>query len=315
MSYQFSRASILLVLAGALLPLWKQTASANFESRAEISHSTQEQIKQEQDTHAIPTLISSSQSLIRGSNQLAISFTIEEHWHLYYDGQNDTGQPPVLKINLPPGVAISPLQFPPPQRLIQSDSVLDHIYEKSLTLPFTLTISEDFKGDSLTLEGSLNWLECSDVCKFGKGTVSKTLPVMPKGGATKPSENAAAIAAAVKAIPAAAPNDLAKIEFLPTDKPERVVISVPGATGLTFTPDNTCSTIGNLLTGGESKGGTLRLTFEEAKTDNVLSGLIQVRNGSESRWYHLSKPVVNSAGPKSVPASAPVAPAPSSGGR
>ena len=259
------------------------------------------------DTHATPTLFASNLALVRGVNQMAISFKIDEHWHLYFNGQNDTGQPPTLKMDLPAGVTISPLQVPPPQRLVQADSILDHIYEENLILPFTLTISEDFKGDSLKLEGTLTWLECADVCKFGKGTVSRTLDIAPPRQKPQPDSSAAEIAAAVKAIPSPAPADLAKIEFHGQSKAERVTITVAKAKGLTFVPDNQCSPIPALLKEGTGKGESLTLTFEDAKPNNKLSGLIQIGSGPESRWYHISKSALNPAGPKSV--TTPQAPA------
>ncbi|MBU6412903.1 MAG: hypothetical protein KGS45_05475 [Planctomycetes bacterium] len=263
------------------------------------------------DTHAKPSLIASTQALTRGSNQLAITFTIDKDWHLYFDGQNDTGQPPKLKLDLPAGVTASPLQFPPPKRQVQGDSILDHIYEETLTLPFTLTIGEDFKGENVLIKGSLEWLECHEECRFGKGSVALSLPVLPPNGKPVPSRQAKKIDEAVKALPEATLPASVTMQWLPEPSnstlPSQVVISASTAVGMTFVPDSKSVTIANLLVGGRTKRSTMTLNLDGVKSDSVLSGLLSVQEGTESRWYQVSKPVTNPAGPKSVrPHSAPV---------
>jgi len=266
------------------------------------------------DTHAHPKLISATSLLSRGSpNLLAITFTIDEHWHLYADAQNDTGQAPKLKLDLPPGVTASALRFPPAKRLIQADSVLDHIYEDKLTLVFEINISEKFQGDSLTLHGTLDWLECADVCRFGKGTVSLTLPVAKSIANPKPTAEGKLILEAIKALPSVTLPKDAKVELSPTDQPTHATVFVPGAQTLIFTPDNSSVAIRDLINSGEAKGETLKLELDSPKTGQMLSGVLEVRNKIESRWYRITKPLheSNSAGPRAVetapPASVPAA--------
>lgn len=269
------------------------------------------------DTHAKPALIAATQALSRGDNQMAITFTIDKDWHLYFDGQNDTGQPPKIKLNLPKGVTASPLQFPPPKRQVQGDSILDHIYEETLTLPFTLTLGEEFEGEKVLIKGTLDWLECHEECRFGKGSVALSLPVLPPDGKPVPSRQAKKIEEAVKALPEATLPTSVTMQWVPEPSnstlPSQVVISASAAVGMTFVPDSKSVTISNLLEGGRTKRSTMTLNLDGVKSDSVLSGLLSVQVGTESRWYRVSKPVTNQAGPKSVKqTSAPVTPA---GGR
>ncbi len=260
------------------------------------------------DTHAHPKLITATSLLSRGGpNLLAITFTIDEHWHLYADAQNDTGQAPKLKLDLPPGVTASALRFPPAKRLIQADSVLDHIYEDKLTLVFEVNVSEQFKGNSLTLNGTLEWLECADVCRFGKGTVSLTLPVAKSIIDPKPTAEGKLILEAIKALPSATLPKGAKVELSPSDKPTRATIMVPGAERLIFTPDNSSVAVVNLINSGDVKGDTLNLEIDSPKTGQMLSGVLEVRSKTETRWYRISKPLgeSNPAGPRGVEPASP----------
>lgn len=266
------------------------------------------------DTHAKPALIAATTTLSRGTpNLLAITFAIDEHWHLYADAQNDTGQAPKLKLDLPAGVTATPMRFPPAKRLIQGGSVLDHIYEEELTLLFHVTVSDQFKGDSLTIKGTLDWLECADVCRFGKGNVALTIPIAQRDSKPVPSADAKHIAEALKALPVKALPPKATIELTPAAKPTNATITVPGAKHLTFTPDNNSATVTDLIKVGEADGDTLKFSFETAISNNALSGVLEVRNGDESQWYHFSKALgpANQPGPKAVPEpSPPATPAP-----
>lgn len=266
-------------------------------------------VLQQNDTHAKPSLLAATTALSRGTpNLLAISFKIDEHWHLYADAQNDTGQAPTLKLDLPAGVTATPLRFPPAKRLIQGDSVLDHIYEDKLVLLFQINIAESFKSPDLAINGSLEWLECADVCKFGKGSVSLTLPVVGRDVKPSPSSHAKTIAEALKALPLTTLPAKATVELFPVDQPTNAKITVPGAKRLFFTPDNSSVFVNNLIESGTVEHETLAFSFEPDKSKSVLSGVLEVRNATESRWYHISKPLTpaNSPGPKSVPGPTPV---------
>src|SRR5947209_6442039 len=43
-----------------------------------------------------------------GQLQLGLSFTIEEHWHVYWVNAGDSGEPPAIKWTLPKGLTASP---------------------------------------------------------------------------------------------------------------------------------------------------------------------------------------------------------------
>src|SRR5437867_11935695 len=66
--------------------------------------------------HARAGLISESTRLIPGETQwLALDFEIDDGWHLYWEGTNDSGFPPKLNATAPSGYRIGEMLWPAPK--------------------------------------------------------------------------------------------------------------------------------------------------------------------------------------------------------
>ena len=54
---------------------------------------------------------------------VALSFAIAPGWHLYWENPGDSGLPPAIRWNLPPGWTADPLRFPVPERKVDAGLV------------------------------------------------------------------------------------------------------------------------------------------------------------------------------------------------
>ncbi|HEX8324671.1 MAG TPA: protein-disulfide reductase DsbD domain-containing protein [Tepidisphaeraceae bacterium] len=120
-----------------------------------------------------------------GKVTLALTFTIEPGWHLYWINPGETGVPPKVKWRLPPGVTAGPLRFPVPHR-IEAGELTAYGYENTLTLLTDLTIPADTTG-TLTIAGDARWVVCADACVSETQSIALELPVGP-GAASRPEQ-------------------------------------------------------------------------------------------------------------------------------
>ncbi len=85
------------------------------------------------------------------------------HWHTYWKNPGDSGLPTTLAWQLPAGMAAGEIAWPTPQRL-PIGPLVNYGYEGKLLLPVPVEVPSDFKGESLSVRLSAQWLVCKDVC-------------------------------------------------------------------------------------------------------------------------------------------------------
>ena len=68
------------------------------------------------------------------TTRLAIHLDLDPHWHVYWNGRNDTGFPVTPEFDLPPGWSTGEIRWPAPKRHVSDGAILDHIYEDTATL-------------------------------------------------------------------------------------------------------------------------------------------------------------------------------------
>lgn len=96
---------------------------------------------------------------------LALHFTLDDHWHLYYNGLAEEGMEPRWELTLPPGwqVTAEPA-WPAPKRKAANELTVEHIYEDSLTLLLPVRIPADAALGPATISAAAKWIVCNDVC-------------------------------------------------------------------------------------------------------------------------------------------------------
>ncbi len=117
-----------------------------------------------------------------GSATIGLHFTLDKGWHVYWINAGDSGEPPSIKWNLPPGITASAMQFPAPRRL-PLGPLMDFGYEDEVLFPVTLSAASSLKVPSTAkLAAHVSWLVCREVCIPGKTDLALPLQVASQSG-------------------------------------------------------------------------------------------------------------------------------------
>jgi DsbC/DsbD-like thiol-disulfide interchange protein len=239
-----------------------------------------------------------------GTVSLAFVFDMDTDWHIYWAGQNTTGQPPEIDTSkLPAGATLGPLAWPTPERHVLPGDILDHIYEKRAVLLADLTVPKDAKvGTTLVLEFPINWMECASECRLAEGVVKASIPVVDK--APEPTDKPL-FEKARAAIPAPLPKDSPiKVKVDGTT----LTIAAPGADRLILMPHADSIPLADAIKGGEAPGETLHAKLdpsEEPKPTDGVAGILSVTKGKNTAsWWIDTRPKSNLKD-KTAPASRP----------
>jgi len=135
---------------------------------------------------------------------LGVHFVLEPGWHIYWVNPGDSGQPPVLKWQLPAGFSAGEIQWPRPERMQPAPQLADFGYHDEVLLPVQLHVPVSVKaGDSVQIAAEAKWLVCREVCLPERSQLRLALPV----------------AATVKENPQSAPIFTHTLKLLPQPMP------------------------------------------------------------------------------------------------
>lgn len=217
---------------------------------------------------------------------VGVRYTIEPGWHLYWNGQNDSGNPIELQLKTPSGVTTREPLWPVPERIIEPGDILNHIYEHEVIIIVPVEIAKDVRQGEISISVDSRWLVCKETCLPGSGEASATLSVerdiTDKARAATPE----AVAKARAALP---------IDLEPSDPRVNVTfnarvatIQSPGAAELVFMPGPGCTPVTNLVQDGMHKGAKLALTLQDDQKPIRLSGIVRVSTTEGRRaYYHI----------------------------
>ncbi len=125
------------------------------------------------------------------THYVGVRFEMDDGWHLYWPGQNDSGLPIQVIPELPPGFTAGALGWPAPERLIHGGEFVDHVYHDEVTLLLPITVAEDVPaGARVELAVATDWLVCEEACVPGAAAVSLEMLVAAAGEAPGASEAA-----------------------------------------------------------------------------------------------------------------------------
>jgi len=115
--------------------------------------------------HSQATLVLENSSLPPGAQtNLGIQFETEKGWHIYWENPGDSGEPPRIHWQLPPGLTAGDFAWPAPTRLTTTAGT-DYGYEGTVVLLATLQVSPSVQpGSTMEVAGNLRWLVCHDIC-------------------------------------------------------------------------------------------------------------------------------------------------------
>ena len=147
-----------------------------------------------------------------GTLTLAFVQDIREGWHTYWRNPGDSGAPATLAWDLPPGVAIGPIQWPAPEA-IPYFGLMTFGHHDRLVLLDELRIPADWPaGTALPIRLEADWLVCAEICIPERGSLALDIPV---GTMPVPADapTLQLIEAARAALPRASPWAIAHSEF------------------------------------------------------------------------------------------------------
>ena len=107
---------------------------------------------------------------------LGLHFVLEKDWHIYWVNPGDSGQPPVLKWQLPTGFTAGEIQWPMPEKLKHS-TLADYGYQDHAVLLVPIHIPGSFKaGTKADIGLQAKWLICREICIADHAELHLALP-------------------------------------------------------------------------------------------------------------------------------------------
>ena len=129
------------------------------------------------ESHARIELIADGPSFAPGRPLWAgVLFHLDAGWHIYWQNAGDSGQPPNITWNLPPGFRAGAVQWPKPKRL-GTGTVVDYGYEDQVLLvaPIEAPADQSRAVGVLRLAADVGYVVCREVCIPGKAHLSLTV--------------------------------------------------------------------------------------------------------------------------------------------
>jgi len=133
----------------------------------------------QQPAHARVNIVAKQDALVPGSDvRLGVHFALDAGWHIYWTNPGDSGQPPVLKWQLPSGFSAGEIDWPRPERIESTAQLADYGYRGEVLLPVTVHAPSSLKpGVSMALAAEAKWLVCREVCIPEHAQLRLDLPV------------------------------------------------------------------------------------------------------------------------------------------
>ena len=157
--------------------------------------------------HGMVELVAENRWVTPGHGfSLGLHFQLERGWHIYWVNPGDSGEPPRVTWQLPPGLSPGVIEWPAPRRLGTS-SIVDFGYEDAVTLIVPVHAETSLAAQPLARLGAeIRVLVCREMCIPGSTQLSLTLPIKSRPPA--PDERTRELfAAARKDLPRPAPQN------------------------------------------------------------------------------------------------------------
>jgi thiol:disulfide interchange protein DsbD len=129
--------------------------------------------------HARVELIAENTGVTPGHKLLlGVHFQLEKDWHMYWINPGDSGQPPVIRWQLPSGFSVEEVQWPRPEKLKSSQSA-DYVFKDDLLLMIPMTVPSSLNSNSpaVDLNADVSWLICREICLADRARLHLALPV------------------------------------------------------------------------------------------------------------------------------------------
>ena len=240
------------------------------------------------ESHARVELIADQAAATPGKPLwIGLLFHLDPGWHIYWQNPGDSGEPPRVAWQLPPGFSAGAIRWPQPVRLVDG-TVVDYGYEKQVLLMAPIEAGQTHAPTMPNISADVKYIVCREICIPGKAHL--TLAVPSAGDAARWR---ALFEETRQQLPKPAP---AAWKVSAESKGAQFVLSVRGAgqvRGASFFPLDAAQIDNSSRQDFAPMAGGFRLTMKKSdllvKPVATLRGLIVLAPG---RAYEVSAPVV-----------------------
>ena len=110
---------------------------------------------------------------------VALRLKMDPGWHTYWRNPGDSGLPPTLAWNLPPGLTAGAIEWPPP-RALPVGPLVNYGYEGEVLLPVEIAVAPAFASAApVPLRARAEWLVCREICIPEGADLALSVPVAP----------------------------------------------------------------------------------------------------------------------------------------
>ena len=252
----------------------------------------------------VPTLVAETDSVAPGKPfTVGIVLILAPGWHTYWQFSGDSGAPPTIEWELPPGFSAGPTQFPLPVAHLDEGDMLTYIYERQVMFLAEITPPPEFAGDQVALKAKLKWLVCEKTCIPGEGSAELTLPISrePK------SANSEMFAPWRALLPKSEPPPFGVRWEM---KPQQALLhldNVEADAKVEFfpLPQGTEIIFGHPKTAGTGTTRTITVPFEGTSANAAWRGVVARELAGKREGWLIATNAPAVASPSATPASAP----------
>ena len=113
-----------------------------------------------------------------GDTQVGVLFKIQEGWHIYAQEPGDAGMPTKVTWHRASGEIFGPIEWPPAEDFTDPGDIHTHGYRGQVVLSNRLHVTfKEPPENPLSLQATVEWLACREVCIPGSAELSGSLPI------------------------------------------------------------------------------------------------------------------------------------------
>lgn len=132
--------------------------------------------------HTTVELLSEKKAISPGESfDVGLHLKMDPHWHTYWKDPGDSGLATSVDWKLPKGFSADPIRWPKPITINFAGSTI-YGYESEVLLLVKIHAPSSGLtiGETTTIQGTVSWLECAEICVPGSQDVEIKLPIASK---------------------------------------------------------------------------------------------------------------------------------------